>query len=114
MPGPGIFKTFLSILKVLDTGMEHTYTASMVTALRKKKIGTQIDPLLHRKLKLLSAATGRRIDAIVEDALRAALAAFPTEEFITFEEMHARYEKLHGVKIDVAAEAARLAHRPRK
>lgn len=85
-----------------------------VKTLQKKKIGTQIDPLLHRKLKLVSAASGRRIDAIVEDALRAALAAFPTEEFTTFEEMHARYEKLHGVKIDLAAEAARLAHRRRK
>lgn len=86
----------------------------MTSAAPKKKIGTQIDPLLHRKLKLLSAATGRRIDTIVEDALRAALAAFPTEEFITFEEMHARYETLHGVKVDIASEAARVARRRRK
>jgi hypothetical protein len=76
---------------------------------RKKKIGTQIDPVLHSKLKLVSQVTGRRIDAIVEDAIRQALAAFPTAEFTTFEDMHARYEKLHGVKIDVAEEAARLA-----
>ena len=76
---------------------------------RKKKIGTQIDPVLHSKLKLVSQVTGRRIDAIVEDALRQALAAFPTAEFTTFEDMHARYEKLHSVKIDVAAEAANLA-----
>lgn len=82
-----------------------------VKTLQKKKIGTQIDPLLHRKLKLVSAASGRRIDAIVEDALRAALAAFPTEEFTTFEEMHARYEKLHGISIDIAAEAAAIARR---
>ena len=77
----------------------------------KKKIGTQIDPLLHRKLKLVSAATGRRIDAIVEDAVRVALAAFPTGDFTTFEEMHAKYEKLHGVKIDVAEEAIQQERR---
>lgn len=86
----------------------------MATAVPKKKIGTQIDPALHTKLKLVSAATGRRIDAIVEDAIRQALAAFPTESFTTFEEMVARYEKLHGVRIDVAGEAARLARRGRK
>ncbi len=40
-----------------------------------------------------------------------ALAAFPTESFVTFEEMHARYEKLHGVAIDIAAEAAAIARR---
>ena len=78
---------------------------------RKKKIGTQIDPDLHAKLKAVSSATGRRIDAIVEDALRQALAAFPMESFTTFEEMHARYEKLHGVKVDVAQEAAQLGRR---
>ncbi len=87
---------------------------TLARALRKTTIGTQIDPLLHRKLKLVSAASGRRIDAIVEDALRQALAAFPTESFVTFEEMHARYEKLHGVSIDIAAEAARLARRRTK
>ena len=78
---------------------------------RKKKIGTQIDPVLHSKLKLVSQVTGRRIDAIVdvEDALRQALAAFPAAELTTFEEMHARYEKLHGVKIDVAEEASKLS-----
>jgi hypothetical protein len=76
---------------------------------RKKKIGTQIDPVLHSKLKLVSQVTGRRIDAIVEDALRPALAAFPAAELTTFEEMHARYEKLHGVKIDVAEAAAKLS-----
>ncbi len=76
---------------------------------RKKKIGTQIDPVLHSKLKLVSQVPGRRIDAIMEDALRQALAAFPTAEFTTFEEMHARYEKLHGVKSDVAEEAAKLS-----
>lgn len=74
---------------------------------RKKKIGTQIDPVLHAKLKLVSQVTGRRIDAIVEDALRQALAAFPNERLTTFEDMHARYEKLHGAKIDVAEEAAK-------
>ncbi len=78
----------------------------MGAAQAKKKIGTQIDPELHRKLRLVSAATGRRIDAIVEDAIRAALAAFPTGDFTTFEQMHARYEQLHGVKIDIAEEAA--------
>ncbi|MBI2899434.1 MAG: hypothetical protein HYY17_04570 [Planctomycetes bacterium] len=83
-------------------------------SVRKKKIGTQIDPLLHRKLKLVSAASGRRIEAIVEDAIRQALAAFPTESFTTFEEMHARYERLHGVRIDVAAEAVALSHPPRR
>lgn len=70
--------------------------------------------MLHRKLELVSAATGRRVDAIVEDALRAALAAFPTGEFTTFEEMHAKYEKLHGVKIEVAEEAARQERRRRR
>lgn len=83
-------------------------------ALRKKKIGTQIDPSLHRKLKLVSAASGRRIDAIVEDAIRQALAAFPTESFTTFEEMNARYEKLHGIRIDVAAEAAAVTRPVRR
>lgn len=83
----------------------------MAAAQTKKKIGTQIDPVLHRKLRLVSAATGRRIDAIVEDAIRAALAAFPTGEFTTFEEMHAKYEKLHGEKIDVAEEAAHQERR---
>ncbi len=83
----------------------------MGAAQAKKKIGTQIDPVLHLKLRLVSAATGRRIDAIVEDAIRAALAAFPTGDFTTFEEMHAKYEKLHGVKIDVAEEAAHQERR---
>lgn len=82
-----------------------------MSAVRKKKIGTQLDPALHRKLRLVSSITGRRIDAIVEDAIRQALAAFPTGEFSTFEEMHARYEALHGVKIDVALEAAALSRR---
>lgn len=85
-----------------------------MTIPRKKKIGTQIDPALHAKLKAIAAATGRRIDAIVEDALRAALAAFPTENFTTFEDMNARYEKLHGLRIDVAEEAARLARRRKR
>ena len=69
---------------------------------RKKKIGTQIDPILYLKLKRLSNVTGRRISAIVEDALRQALASFPTEGITTFEEMHARYEKLHDIEINLA------------
>lgn len=85
-----------------------------MSAVPKKKIGTQIDPELHRKLRLVAAATGRRIDAIVEDAIRAALAAFSTGEFTTFEEMHAKYERLHGLKIDVAEEAARQERRRRR
>lgn len=36
-------------------------------------------------------------------------AASLTEQLTTFEDMHARYEKLHGVKIDIAIEAAKLA-----
>ena len=82
-----------------------------VKTARKKKIGTQIDPVTHAKLRLVSEMTGRRIDAIVEDALRQVLADFPTDGFTTFEEMHARYEQLHGVKIDIPVEAARLARR---
>lgn len=73
------------------------------------KFGAQIDPALHRKLKQVAATTGRKIDAILEDALRKELAAYPSTGFTTFEEMHARYEKLHDVRIDIAAEAAALA-----
>lgn len=80
---------------------------SDVMGLAKKKLGTAIDPALHRKLRLVSSVTGRKIEAIVEDALRAALADYPSENFTTFEEMHARYERLHG-RIDIAAEAAAM------
>lgn len=68
---------------------------------RKKKIGTQVDPALHLKLKRIAAVTGRRIGAIVEDALRQALAGFPTDGITTFEEMHARYEKLCGMEVEI-------------
>ena len=30
---------------------------------------------------------------------------------VTFEQMHSEYERRHGVRIDVAAEAAKLARR---
>lgn len=83
-------------------------------AVAKMKFGAQIDPTLHQKLKQVSSITGRKIDAIVEDALRQGLAAYPTDGFCTFEEMHARYEKLHGVHIDVAAEAATLSRSRRR
>ena len=76
---------------------------------KKKKLGAAIDPALHSKLRRVSSITGRKIEAIVEDALRAALADYPSERFTTFEEMHARYEKLHGGSIDIAAEAAALS-----
>jgi len=64
----------------------------------KKKFGAQIDPALHRKLKKVSSITGRKMDAIIEDALRKELAPYPSVGFTTFEEMHARYERLHGPK----------------
>ncbi len=85
-----------------------------VEAVEKKKIGTQIDPNLHRRLKVLSAVTGRRIDSLIEEAIRKLAAEMPVGDYVTFEQMHAEYERRHGVRIDIAAEAARLEARNRK
>lgn len=84
----------------------------MATA-AKKKVGTQIDAALHRRLKTLSALTGRRMDSLIEEAIRNLTANTPTGDFVTFEQMHAAYERRHGITIDIASEAAELA-RPRK
>ena len=80
----------------------------------KKKIGTQIDASLHRRLKILAAVTGRRMDSLVEEAIRNLTGSTPVGDFVTFEQMHSEYERRHGVTIDVAREAARLTRRRRK
>lgn len=89
----------------------HRCEAEDMPTVAKKKIGTQIDAALHRRLKVLSAATGRRMDSLIEEAIRNLTANTPVGDFVTFEQMHAEYERRHGVKIDVAAEAAKLAGR---
>jgi len=80
----------------------------MPTVARKKKIGTQIDPALHRRLKVLSALTGRRIDSLVEDAIRNLTVGIPEGKFVTLDEMVATYERDHGIKIDIEAEARKM------
>ena len=76
--------------------------------LAKKKIGTQVDPALHQQLKILSAITGRRMDSLIEEALRQLTAGVPQDNYVTFEQMHAEYERRHGLVIDIPAEAQKL------
>jgi hypothetical protein len=65
----------------------HRCEAGEMRTVAKEKIGTQIDVALDQRLTT------------------------PVGNFVTFEQMHAEYERRHGMKIDVAAEAAKLAHR---
>ncbi len=74
----------------------------------KKKIGTQVDPVLHQRLKVLSALTGKRMDSLIEAAIRKLTAEIPEGNFVTFEEMHAQYERSHGMKVGVPGEARKL------
>lgn len=83
-------------------------------AVRKKKIGTQIDPILHQKLKVLSAVTGRRMDSLVEEAIGKLVSEMLRGNYVTFEEMHAEYERRRGLKIDIEAEARKLEARRSK
>ena len=80
----------------------------------RKKIGTQLDPALHQRLKVLSALTGRRMDSLIEEAIRNLTAEIPLGRYVTFEQMHAEYERRHGVRIDIAAEARKLEASSRK
>jgi hypothetical protein len=83
----------------------HHCEAEYMPTVAKKKIETPIDAALHQqRFKVLSAATGRRMGPTANIAVG---------DFVTFEQMHAEYERRHGVKIDVAAEAAKLARRCR-
>lgn len=47
------------------------------------------------------------------EAIRNLTAQTPSGDYVTFEQMHAEYERRRGVKIDIAAEAEKLS-RPRK
>ncbi|MBI3695151.1 MAG: hypothetical protein HY238_09985 [Acidobacteria bacterium] len=53
------------------------------------------------------------MDSLIEEALRKLTAEIPQGNYVTFEQMHAEYERRHGLAIDIPAEAQKLQARGR-